>query len=101
MKNTKYILMLFIIILLTGCGAGDGKEKLDKALDNMSKVKSAKMETEMNVSIEGYSIIMNVEETFNEKGESYNKSTTKMLGQINYTETYIVNNDDKVVERLY
>lgn len=97
MKNTKYLLMLFIMILLTGCGAGDGKEKLDKALDNMSKVKSAKMETEMNVSIEGYSIIMNVEETFNEKGESYNKSTTKMLGQINYTETYVVNNDDKVV----
>ena len=97
MKNKKYLFMLFIIILLTGCGAGDGKEKLDKALENMSKVTSAKMETEMNVSIEGYSIIMNVEETFNEKGESYNKSTTKMLGQINYTETYVINDDDKTI----
>lgn len=97
MKNKKYLFMLFIIILLTGCGAGDGKEKLDKALENMSKVTSAKMETEMNVSIEGYSIIMSVEEIFNEDGESYAKTVTKILGQTNYSENYVINDDDKTI----
>ena len=97
MKNIKYILILFVVVLVTGCGSGDGAAKLDKALENMSNVKSAKMETEMNVSIEGYSIIMNVEEIFNENGESYNKTTTKMLGQTNYSENYVIVEEDKLI----
>lgn len=97
MKNIKYLLLLFIIILISGCGADGGAAKLEQALENMSKISSAKIETEMNVAIEGYNIVMVIEEVVSENGESYTKNSTKMLGQENYNETYVIKNDDKIL----
>ena len=34
MKNIKYLLLLFITILISGCGADGGAAKLDEALEN-------------------------------------------------------------------
>lgn len=97
MKNIKYLLLLFIAILITGCGAKDGAEKLDRALKNMDNVNSSKIESETNVAIEGYSIIMMTEEVTAENGESYNKTTTKMLGQESYSESYVMVDDTDII----
>ena len=96
MKKLKYLSLLFLLILITGCGSKDGTKVLEDALENMKNVESGTIGVEMDVSMDGYAISMDMTTDFNKEGESYSKTTSTILGFSFSSSTYTVINEDNM-----
>ena len=95
MKRIKYLIVLSIMILLTGCGANDGSKILEEALTNMQNVNSGIMEVDVLVAMDGYSIDMRITNAFTERGDAHSSLTASVLGIDVKSESYtILDGDD-------
>lgn len=96
MKKLKYLSLLILLVLITGCGEKDGTKLLEEALENMKNVESGTIGVEMSVAMDGYAINMDMSTDFNKDGESHTTTTSTILGFSFSTEMYTVIKEDKM-----
>ena len=93
MKKLK-ILLLFIIILISGCGAKEGAKVLDEALENMNDVKSGIIEVEMDANVDDYPINVKMLTEFTEDGTVHTQEISTILDTSYEIDTYTIPNGD-------
>lgn len=96
MKKLKYLSILFLVILITGCGSKDGTKILEEALANMEKVESGTIVTKASVSVDGYALGMDLTTDFTKDGDTYTKSSSTILGMTFTSEVYTIVDGDTV-----
>lgn len=99
MKKLKYLIIMFLVVLISGCGNNDAKETLKEALQNMRNIENAalKIDADLGFDMEGTTLSMNVDMDMQmDKNKNvYANINVSFFGQSQQQEMYMINKDDK------
>ena len=100
MKVVKQMsIFFFCLFFLAGCG--NNTKELDKALENMQNLESAKISVQMEVGNEEYSMITSSTSEMVRNGEVMHSTTVLSLGGTSMaSESYAEKKDDKVYQYI-
>jgi len=95
MRNVKNLVVLFLVLLISGCGSKDEVKVLEESLENIKELKSGIIQIETSVTTNEYTSTSNITKKFDSNGNSYTKTIN------NFSESSISSAQYKIVENDY